>query len=161
MMTFFQPLRSDEIEDLIHADPFAADKFLGVYSSEKTPFIKRFPCGFIWNTDDSKHRGEHWVSVFFDSAGHGCYFDPLGLPPLWDKWEDYLRDMSNDGCWYYTTKTVQYPLSSTCGYHSIFYVLCRCRGLTSHEVMNMYSSNLLENDDFVVHSIHKLMTSVE
>jgi hypothetical protein len=152
-------LSTYEIDDLIRAVPYARDKFLGVYSSDNLPTVSRWPCGFICNTDDSAHVGEHWTSFFFDPRGHACYSDPLGLPPLYDTWENYLKSMSKDGQWFYTTKTLQHPLASTCGYHAVFNILCRCRGMTAHEVMNMYSSNLNENDDFVLHAVHKLILS--
>jgi len=157
-MIIFQPLKSYEIEDLLESDAFTVDQFLGVYSSEKLPVVYRLPSAFIWNTDDSSRRGEHWVAVYFNSLGHACYFDPLGLPPLWQTWENYLRDNSNKGQWFYTTKTVQNPLSSTCGYHCILYVLYRCRGFSAQNVLKLYSSNLDENDVFVVDAVHKLLS---
>lgn len=135
------------------SDPAAASYFHGIFAREDLPSITTLPASFICNTDTASGSGEHWVAFYFNAAGCGTYFDPLGLPPMYEDWETYLQKQSLDGHWCYTTKTVQYPTSNACGYHCMFYILCRSRGLRSQEVMDVYTSNLTDNDDFVFYAL--------
>lgn len=135
------------------SDPYTSDNFQGVFSREGLPGFMTLPASFICNTDEASGPGEHWVAFFFNPQGYGEYFDPFGLPPLYQEWENYLEEHSLNGQWSYTSKRVQDVKSSSCGYHAMFYILCRSRGMVSQEVMNIYTNNFDYNDAFVFHGI--------
>lgn len=152
-----QPLTSYEIDRLIRSDPAASRHFYGVYPQERLPPVVRLPFSFVCNTDESSRPGEHWVAFFFDEGGYGSYYDPLGLPPLYQEWEDYLDVGSHSGIWTFTNKLIQNPIGAACGYHTIFYILCRCRGWSSQSIMNLFTSNLNDNDAFVINKIFGML----
>ena len=67
---------------------FGKKKFVGVFPSDQVPLLKNNQCCII-NTDDSKHSGIHWCSLyrynkkyyFYDSYSR----DYKKLSPFWKK----------------------------------------------------------------------------
>ncbi|ELU17619.1 hypothetical protein CAPTEDRAFT_207933 [Capitella teleta] len=92
-----QPLRSDEIHHILYSDEASSPYFHGVFSRDNLPTLTSMPSSFVCNTDDLSGPGEHWVCVFFDCAPIGTYFYPLGLPPVFEVWEKYLKNQSIHG----------------------------------------------------------------
>ena len=132
------------------ADPHSKRSFVGVYARDELPaFLPPYPATLICNTDPGYSQGEHWVCVYFDPNGHADYYDPLGLPPLYKEWETYLDRHS--ACWSYNTHTVQSILSSACGYHVIYYLLWRCRGRSTQDILKTFKAkDVWSNDAKVV-----------
>lgn len=145
-----EPLYGDEISRIMCNYP----SFKGVYPSDQLPPITMTPCCFICNTHERNQPGEHWVAFHFDASGRGEYYDPLGLPPLYDDWEKYLAQNTSHGEWMYVHKTVQDPSSNACGYHVMYYLLGRMQGRSSHDVLKDFTPNLERNDAYAVYAIH-------
>lgn len=131
-------------------------KFYGVVPKNELPTITLKPATVVANSDNSSQPGTHWTVFYFDASGNGEYFDPLGLPPLYDEWEKYLE---KNGCgkWTYSSKTVQNPLCSSCGYHCIYYILMRCCGYSATDILKTYTSNLDVNDISVFDVVNSLV----
>jgi hypothetical protein len=141
-----KPLTEVDILRIVPPSPH----FLGVYPANVLPTLPWMPCSFICNTHYAHLPGEHWVLFHFNDNGYGEYYDPLGIPPLYAAWEDYLEKNSRHGEWIYINKTVQDPLSNACGYHAIYYLLARQEGRSPLNIMKDFSSSDFVNNDIIV-----------
>ena len=67
------------------------------------------------------------------------------MHPSIENFENFLYN--NSTIWTRNNKPVQYLLSDACGYDCIFYALHRCIGFSMNAIINMYTDNLLFNDE--------------
>jgi hypothetical protein len=65
-------MNTTEIDRFVRGDDACCGIFQGVFSAGTLPEKPRLLVG---NTDPSDKSGNHWVTIFVDSAGRGDYFD--------------------------------------------------------------------------------------
>ena len=152
MVIKVDPLTTVDILRIVPKSPH----FLGVYPANDLPSIPWTPCSFICNTHYAHMPGEHWTLFLFDKNGYGEYYDPLGLPPLYAGWEDYLEKNSRRGEWIFINRTVQDSLSNACGYHVIYYLLARQNGRSPNNILKDYTTDLVNNDILSIFSVLEL-----
>lgn len=139
------------IHGILSRDPYTS----GIYQGFSTPDLpikpKTFPALFILNTDSSKGPGKHWCVAFFPDEKTCEFFDPLGFSPADYKFDKPLFNVCDVIHFNGPRAIVQYPLSSTCGHHCLFYALNRARGLSSSDILSLYSEKNLRHNDFMVY----------
>ena len=122
--------------------------FVGTFASDNCPPIRRRPSGIIINTDPSKEGGEHWVALWLSQDGTGEYFDSFGFPPLVPQIQAYIDRECPHG-FKYNNKTLQHPMSITCGPFSIAFIIAKSEGKEFHSFISKFSLNLEKNDSLL------------
>ena len=124
--------------------------FIGTFPCDLLPnSVSSRPCGMIVNTDSSRESGEHWTSIILLPGGRAEYFDSFGLPPLVPRIQKYLEEMSPNG-FDYSSRTLQHPLSITCGYFCIQFIKWRSLGLSYHCFVTNFKEDLEANDKILL-----------
>jgi len=130
-------LYNTEIEHIMKDYP----DFVGVISSDEIPSLvgKVKPnkkISFIMNLDKSNQPGSHWVSVLIDPVNSQSveYYDSYGMPPPNNFSKDIkllVDKMKPDVYLKYKINKVkhQHDSSSTCGWHSMRWLLNRYAGI--------------------------------
>ncbi len=124
--------------------------FVDVFASDKLPVkLDRLPAALIVNLDKSSMPGSHWVAIYIDQNLNGEFFDSFGNPPTENKiyFERFLE--SNTKNWTVNRKRLQSNYSAVCGQYCLFYLMHRCRGVKIQDILECFSDNTYENDQFV------------
>ena len=108
--------------------------FHGVFAVDKLPEQPQHGL-YIANTHTSNEPGEHWVLFYKCRDGTIEFFDTFGRKPI-QRWK---------GPWKYSTRIIQSPLSTACGYHVLCFAYLR-RFRTFEQIMVWYTEDVIEND---------------
>ena len=127
--------------------------FYGVFSRNTLPDHISINHGLICNTDPSDKPGEHWVAFFRDDTGICEFFDPYGLPPLYDEFMTFLNGNSTVGT-EWSHQQLQCVECVTCGLYCIEYIKYRCNGFSLNTFLNSFSSDTYVNDVIIEHRIN-------
>jgi len=138
------------IEDILEKDPITKDIFKGVYARDELPNpIKSYPNCFIFNNKPRSNAGEHWLAVFFNSDKTCYFFDSYGMNPSFYGLTNYLK--SNCKKINYNQKRLQGD-SDLCGFYCIAFLYFKSRNKLK-EFFDIFSNNLLKNDNFIFSNI--------
>ncbi|KAL3108118.1 hypothetical protein niasHT_015933 [Heterodera trifolii] len=96
--------------------------------------IVKFPHCMVVNLDPSTSRGSHWVCIYCASPLLLEYYDSLGMwpPPS----VLIVNHLSRYKQIQYSSLPLQSPNSSACGRHVIFFLYCRCVGMTFEKIVS-------------------------
>ena len=133
-------METKELLYIAQQDPILKQYFKGVFPSDRLPKTG----AFIANIDPHNKPGSHWVAFWLPNI----YFDSYGRPP------DPAFELAKRESWTWNSKRLQGCLGSACGQYCIYFLVLFCRGYTMQEIVSVFnSSNLVENDllvkDFV------------
>ena len=128
--------------------------FLGVLASDHFPKepLTDLPTLLICNADRSDEPGRHWLAMYIDRNGVGCFFDSFGNPPYSEFFPSSILEFlkNNSTRVHYSTRQVQDFTSVTCGQHCVFFLYHISRGVEYKDIMKFYhNDNLLRNDTMV------------
>jgi len=141
-------LYTQDIWNLLARDKRTKASFRGVYAKDQLPTRAPTSSLYVCNTDPSTRGGEHWVVIYIDGKRRGEFFDSSGdIRPLEEHFEIFLE--RNSHIWTRNPQAVQHLLSDACGYHCIFFAVNRCVGYNMNSIINMYTPNLMYNDEIV------------
>lgn len=127
-------------------------EFEGVFAIDTLPpYVRRFPCTYVVNTDKRKGKGQHWICLYFDQAGSGYLFDSFGRHPEYYN----LVKHFDQNCHYYNfnTQCLQSPFSSICGAYCIYYILMKHASVK--QWITPFSGNLILNDCIVIDFVNR------
>ncbi|KAL3125605.1 hypothetical protein niasHT_005492 [Heterodera trifolii] len=95
--------------------------------------IVKFPHCMVLNLDPSTSHGSHWVCIYCASPLHLEYYDSLGMwpPPS----VHIVNHLSRYKQIQYSCLPLQSLNSSACGRHVIFFLYCRCVGMTFEKIV--------------------------
>lgn len=134
---------------------FALDSFRpifkGTYPINHVPFsyTQNPPFAMVINTDSSSKGGEHWIALFSSKKGTVEYFDTSGRKPI-----DHVN-FNHFGNIVYSAKNIQSMCSNLCADFCILFIACRLSGMSFENFLNLFSNDLIENDRFVLYTVHK------
>ena len=104
--------------------------------------------GTIFNLDDSKHSGSHWVSSFANlDEGIVCYYDSYGIIP-----NKYVRAYMKNIALYCKNKLGKNPIAkynkarhqyggSECGVYSMNFIIRMLEGDTIEDIAKSYTTD--------------------
>lgn len=138
-----------QLQCVIQCDPCMKTTVLGVFPADRLPSIPhQRPVGFIANTDPSHAPGRHWVAFFFDVDGSIECFDSYGKSP--NELSEYIKlYVSRFTEININKKRLQNSFTAVCGQYCLYYLICRCRGISMNQTLQIFDRNLLMNDQFV------------
>lgn len=132
------------VESLSELKPF----FREIYASNTLPDrVTRFPSAVVCNSDPLEERGTHWIGFWFKNGTECEFYDSFGRLP--NDYDIRLREFidRNSFVCVYNNVQVQPNSSSTCGYHVLFYLYRRSRGLSMENTLQSLSH--FKSDDSV------------
>ena len=142
---------TNEIETILSRNSHTKNSFKGVYARNRLPRRLRYPCSLVANTDPDTFRGTHWIAIYIDQNRQGEYYDPMGIPPFHAAFENFMHKHCHS--WKYNEVQVQYPATTVCGQHCIFYLIHRCTGKSMMDITSALRTDVYGNtfivDDFL------------
>lgn len=136
-----------QIEKILKTNMLTRKYFLGVFSRDELPFIYKYPCCFILNTDPSNKPGEHWLAIYYDENQNAEFFDPAGYDPSRYRLLTYLDKTSKS--WKFNNQRLQGFFSELCGQYCILYLITRCGNYSLKTFINMFTTDYDKNDDII------------
>lgn len=121
--------------------------FLGTFAADEL-YCRgslRRPFSLVVNTDTTHQPGEHWTAIFAPSYGPAEYFDSFGFPPLIQTVQRFL-DINSSKCWYYSSNSIQNPLSISCGQYCIKFIKHRSQGKSFESFISKFLIASNRND---------------
>lgn len=142
-----------QLSHALSTDPFTRATFLNVFPSDWLPVsaLTQRPVSLVVNTHPHFLPGEHWVAIYLSENNHAEFFDSYGLPPFSSRFPKTIMNFlkKNSDKILFHKLQLQDPASTTCGYHCLFFLHQRCRGLPFHQVLRLYSADPEQNDRMV------------
>ena len=140
-------LTTTDLEILLNRDPIL--EFGGVKSYDEIPSkVEFYPRGYVINTHPGYKKGEHWISIHFDSYRRCQYFCSFGTVPF-GKTYDFVK--ANSDSVNYNKNLVQSPFSSVCGYYSLYHLVLAARGYSLADVIKTFDiDDPVSNDSRVI-----------
>lgn len=137
--------------------------FIGVIPCDylaKTP-LRKLPAMAIINTHPSGLPGEHWLAIYINEVGVGCFFDSFGNKPNDVRFPAFIDDFLRLNCVVvqYSAKQVQDYSSDTCGQHCVFFLYHMAKGKCYDYILKLYSNDFVKNDKRVSTFVKKLKRS--
>lgn len=149
---------TEQIIRVLSSDPYAKETFLDVFPSDwlpKTRQSKR-PLSLVVNTHPHNQPGEHWLAVYLEDQNSGEFFDSYGHPPNSALFPQSIMLFLNKNVTgtVFQTKQLQDPQSVACGHHCVFFLHHRSKGLSFEQILKLYySDDLAQNDREVMHFV--------
>lgn len=146
-------MNTSQLQCVIDCDPEMKKHISGVYAANELPHIIWKPSnGFIANTDPIYSPGQHWIAFYFNENGFMEFFDSYGNSP--EQFSPYFKQyMGNYPSIKVNKKRLQSNDTIVCGQYCLFYLMCRTRGYSMHQIVDFFNSDFHLNDQFVYHFI--------
>lgn len=147
-------MNSIELRSALKTNDITKDCFGEILASDqlpKTPLKQqlRSPKYYIVNFDPSTKSGSHWIVCFFTNRKdkRNIYFDSYGYPPMIDSISHFL----GEDAYYYNSKQLQHPLTSSCGQWCLFFIYYHLLNKNNEQrkehFINLFkNTTLLQND---------------
>lgn len=139
-----------QLTSVLSESPYTRKTFLGVFPSDWLPKqrLHQRPAGLVVNTHPHNLPGEHWLAIYLTADGRGEFFDSYGHPPTSPLFPKpilrFLRKNVRETV--FQTRQLQASDSVVCGYHCIFFLQLRSKGLSFEQIQELYSDDLAQND---------------
>lgn len=134
--------------------------FLGVLPCDYLPKepLKKLPSMVILNTHPSGLPGQHWLAIYINEEGVGCFFDSFGNKPDYQGFPSIIKNFLklNSKEIQHSNVQVQDFTSDTCGQHCVFFLYHMTKGFDYDYVLKMYSDDLIKNDKKVSTFVKRL-----
>ena len=142
--------------EILRALSFVPDHTIGVYPSDMIPESWQMPATLVFNTDNSKKPGTHWVAVYVDRKSCGYYFDSYGMKPHIP--DHVMRLRKNCKTLRYNDRQLQSISSDVCGHFCIMFLYFMARNIGFSEFLSLFSSDLHKNDVVVKEFVDELVS---
>ena len=126
-------MNARQLETILKNTKITNKYFIGVFSSDTIPKIKKYPHCFVANTDKQGTIGEHWVAFYVPDKNTIEYFDSLGdypNPNISAFLNQFDKILINE-------KQIQFPFSDVCGHYCVYFLVSRCSGISYCETMDI------------------------
>ena len=112
----------------------------GVFPAGQIPRVWTKSTAFVINTNDHTKPGTHWICVYVDKKGVGCYFDSYGLPPIRPEYINRLRKNCKRYSW--NTVQLQSETSNVCSHFCVMFLRCMSNGVSRKTFQKKFSADL-------------------
>ena len=117
---------------------------VGVYPSDMIPQTWQKPTAFVFNTDNSKRPGAHWVAVYVDEKSNGYFFDSYGVSAYVPEHVNRMR--KNCKTIKYNDLQLQSESSTVCGQFCIMFLYFMACGIGAKNFFDLFGADLKKND---------------
>ena len=154
-------LHTDDIDLLASKNKYLKSVFLGTFPADVIPYDDKNDnppyCCWIWNIDDSRHEGRHWIAIWVED-GHMILFDSFGKTieeyniPIWKK----FAEKNNLKLRYHGRHFYQNIATKTCGMWSLMYLYQKSYNAVKSKQKNIFSRfRFIQTDKLVRFSSKK------
>ena len=134
-------METDHISRLLARDPLMC--YYELVAKDTLPeVVSTYPSAFVCNTHDSDQPGELWVAMYVDEIGD--YFDPYGQKPQHAEFTNFMN--KHCSLWSPHDHILQSPISTVCGQYCVAFLMFRCRNISMHAFVRLFTSDLIVND---------------
>ena len=148
---------SVQLTSILSSNPHTRKTFHGVFPSDMLPRgrLQQRPVSLVVNTHPHNLPGEHWLAIYLSDDKKGEFFDSYGHAPTHQQFPKTIMKFlrRNASVTIFQPRQLQAPESSVCGYHCVFFLHHRSKGLTFKQIQEMYSRDLGRNDQMVEHFV--------
>lgn len=137
-------LYTNDINKIASTNQYLNKYFLGAYPADVFPEKIKFPSCWIWNTDEAKADGQHWVAIWVDEKKNFYFFDSFAKRVEFYKREYWIRyAKKNNLTFRYVQKNqLQSKITLVCGSWSLYYLYNKCRNeIEQTNKYSMFKSN--------------------
>lgn len=143
-------MNTSSLQCIVRCDPTLFNSVVGIFAADELPKrLQSFPVAFIVNTDKRVDPGRHWVVFYVSSRTKGEFFDSYGNSPSYYSNAFQLFFDRNGLKMTYNQRRLQGYDSSVCGQYCVYYLMQRCRGMEMKSVVEPFTQNYANNDQFV------------
>ena len=139
------------------------DHTTGVYPSDMIPETWEKPAALVFNTDNSKKPGSHWVATYVDEKSCGFYFDSYGIKPCVP--DHVLRLRKNCKKLRHNDRQLQSVSSDVCGHFCIMFLYFMASDIGFQNFSDLFSRDMRRNDlivkEFVDHLVARKANNYE
>jgi hypothetical protein len=136
---------------ILQSDPCTTLQFGGVFAKDQFPATTTgaLPRCYIVNSEPSSSPGAHWLAMWFPHGSDKAeFFDSYGRAP--DPAFAAMMRSHGHSTFRYNTTRLQ-GVSTACGQYCLMYLLCRSRGISLDDFVDMFDVNdYAYNDSMVV-----------
>lgn len=143
--------------EILRALALIPDHTIGVYPSDMIPETWQIPAALVFNTDNSKKPGTHWVAAYVDRKSSGYYFDSYGIKPYIP--DHVMRLRKNCKTLRYNDHQLQSVSSDVCGHFCVMFLYYMACGLGFREFLKLFTLDLHKNDLVVEEFVDELVAS--
>ena len=124
------------------------DNYGGCYMTDEGKYIKD-GYYYVYNLNNSKQKGSHWVSIYKNKNGKSYYFDSYGF--ICDKEiEPYIKPYK------YNKYQIQDINSTSCGYYCIaFIIFMKFSNNNFDDFINMFDKQNYKLNEFILYQFLK------
>lgn len=148
-----------QLTRILTSNPYTQKSFYGVFPCDMLPRKKLLqrPLSLVINTHPHNLPGEHWLAIYLTEEKTGEFFDSYGHPPDHPLFPKTIMSFLRKNVYktVFQGRPVQAPDSVVCGYHCVFFLQQRGKGLTFKNIQDLYSHSLEKNDEMVVQFVKK------
>ena len=105
--------------DIVHLMQLRHD-FQGVFPLDRLPNPIMPNTCFIFNSQASNFKGQHWLAVRVNERNQVFYYDPLAFPPIASVCNHLLRCCPNKV--FFLPESTQELFTPWCGFFCIYYL---------------------------------------
>lgn len=120
--------------------------FIGVFPCDYHPTITRNNFSIIFNTGNSKSKGEHFVCIMANKH-HVYYFDPFGMEVNNAKILQFIKKIQNGRKIYFNSSQIQDFNSSFCGFYCLAFLMSVYKKIPFHNFLSSFNREHLKNND--------------
>ena len=149
-------MNTSSLQCIVRCDPTLFNSVVGIFAADELPKrLQSFPVAFIANTDKRMDPGRHWVVFYVSSRTKGEFFDSYGNSPSYYS-NAFQKFFDRNGLkLMYNDKRLQGYDSSVCGQYCVYYLMQRCRGMEMKSVVEPFTQNYANNDQFVYSYVNR------
>lgn len=103
---------------------------------------------FVTNLSKITDVGSHWIAMYIDKEGNGCYFDSYGFQPKSFQLLDFLK--YNCKSVKYNCRQIQQLTSKVCGMYAACFIIHMVKGCEFTDFIRKFSKNCIINDNFII-----------
>lgn len=146
-------MNTEQLQHIIQCDVYMKRCVLGVFPVDQIPPHLPLGTGVIVNTDPARLPGRHWVAFYLNQKNELECFDSFRKSPF--TYSAYMKQfMARFSKTDINEKQLQSRDTNLCGQYCLFFLMCRCRGLSIDYFLHLFS-NLQHINDELVYDIIK------
>ena len=150
-------MNTQEISTLLQRNDITKRYFQNVYALDQLQRkrkINKQRWFLICNCCPKNLPGLHWLVMFREGNTIDFFYSFGGAPSEYGM-ERFIQRQKAKHC-YYNGRQIQDIFSSACGAYCIFYAFLRCCGVSTNNILSIFSpTNYVYNDNVVLDFVNK------
>lgn len=149
-------MNTSSLQCIVRCDPTLFNSVVGILAADELPKqLQSFPVTFKVNTDKRVDPRRHCVVFYISSRTNGEFFNRYGSSPSYYSNAFQFVFNRNGLKMTYNQRRLQGYDSSMCGQYCVYYLRQRCRAMEMKFVVEPFTQNYANNDQFVYSYVNR------